>query len=63
MFNFTASDFALEQKFHIAFVYYYETYRQIRKIPRLQSAQINFNNWFVKKLDNNVVLNAQCDNK
>ena len=29
------------------FAYYYETYRQIRKTPRLQSAQISFNNWIL----------------
>ena len=27
------------------FAFCYETYRQIRKTPRLQSAQINFNIW------------------
>ena len=31
----------------IYFAYCYETYRQINKIPRLQSAQINFNNWIL----------------
>ena len=29
------------------FAYCYERYRQLRKIPRLHSAQINFNNWIL----------------
>ena len=33
--------------FILHFAYFYKTCRQIRKIPRLQSAHINFNNWIL----------------
>ena len=31
------------------FAYYYERFRETRKIPRLQRVQINFSNWILSK--------------